>query len=406
MEGMTEVRAELASRLADRREEIAGATWACVQAVDDPAAVADRHYLESLRRAVPVAVDYAIAAIGEGEARAAEVPLPLRTQARLAANVGVSLDTVLRRYFSGFILFNDFVLQEVEPSAALQHNTLHHLLRAYGARFDRLIEAVGEEFTRECEKGAESPERRRAARVKRLLAGDLLGGSDLAYDFDAHHVGLVAVGSEAAETLRSVAARTGYASLIVAAAPEVTWAWFGSRRHLDPHELGELLAQRRPHGVSLTLGEAGQGLSGWRLTHRQAQAAVPVVLRETRGMVRYCEVVLLASMLHDDLLAASLRQLYLAPISAGRDGGAALRKTLRAYFAANGNISSAAASLGVNRHTVASRLQAVEERIGRSLAECAAEMQAALQLEDFGLDTVAGGADRIGWARPGDPLGG
>jgi DNA-binding PucR family transcriptional regulator len=47
------------------------------------------------------------------------------------------------------------------------------------------------------------------------------------------------------------------------------------------------------------------------------------------------------------------------------------------------NVTSAAAALGVNRHTVSNRLRAVESRIGRPISSCVAEIDAALRLEDL-----------------------
>jgi len=54
------------------------------------------------------------------------------------------------------------------------------------------------------------------------------------------------------------------------------------------------------------------------------------------------------------------------------------------FFAAERNVSSAAMALGVNRNTVASRLRAIEERLGRSLGACAPDLEAALRLEEVG----------------------
>lgn len=82
-------------------------------------------------------------------------------------------------------------------------------------------------------------------------------------------------------------------------------------------------------------------------------------------------------------MATSLRTLYLAPLERERDNGKVARETLRAYFAASRHISSTAAALGVNRHTVASRLQAIEETLGRSLDTCAASLEAALHLHEL-----------------------
>jgi DNA-binding PucR family transcriptional regulator len=88
-------------------------------------------------------------------------------------------------------------------------------------------------------------------------------------------------------------------------------------------------------------------------------------------------------MFQDDLLATSLREIYLAPLAGQRGGGEALIRTLRAYFDAQRNVSSAAAVLGVKRHTVTNRLRTVEDLLNRPLATCANEIDAVLRLEEM-----------------------
>jgi DNA-binding PucR family transcriptional regulator len=135
--------------------------------------------------------------------------------------------------------------------------------------------------------------------------------------------------------------------------------------------------------MTLAIGEPGRSMAGWRLTHRQAVATLPIALRAREGVARYVQAPLLASALQDDLLADSLRQCYLAPLESDRDGGVAAKETLRAYFAAGGNVSSAAAALSLNRRTVSSRLAAVEERLGRQLEDASAEIETALRLAEL-----------------------
>ena len=59
------------------------------------------------------------------------------------------------------------------------------------------------------------------------------------------------------------------------------------------------------------------------------------------------------------------------------------KATLRAYFEAARNMSSAAAILGVSRRTVATRLAAVEERLGGPLDAIGAELEIALRLDQL-----------------------
>jgi DNA-binding PucR family transcriptional regulator len=89
---------------------------------------------------------------------------------------------------------------------------------------------------------------------------------------------------------------------------------------------------------------------------------------------RSCRVGRGQVVLQDDLAAISLRRLLLEPFGDQRGGGTMLRETLRAYFAAERNISSAAVTLGISRNTVANRLREAEARVGRPLHTCGAEL--------------------------------
>lgn len=374
--------AAIAARLRERRGEIEQATLTRVYAVSEPPAGAGPEYLEGLRVAVSAAVEYGLGGIERGERHTPPVPEVLLAQAHLAARSGVSLDTVLRRYFAGHTLIDDFMVEEAEREQ-LDPAELKRLLRSQAAIVDRLLAAVSDAYNEETERRPQSPERRRAELVARLLAGEPLETRELAYDFDGHHLGCVLSGPEAARALTQIAKPLD-ARLLSARREEGTlWAWLGSRRPLDPGELQDRAARELPEGHALAIGEPGEGISGWRLTHRQARAALPVARRGGRGVVRYADVALEASMLQDDLLVASLRRLYLEPLEAGRDGGEVDRETLRAYFAAERNVSSTATALGVNRNTVSSRLRAIEKRLTRPLVACATDLEVALRLEEL-----------------------
>jgi PucR C-terminal helix-turn-helix domain/GGDEF-like domain len=348
-----------------------------VYSVSDPLEVSDRAYTARLRSAVTVGLDYAL------EAMCSNRPLPappeLLAQARLAARSGVSLDTVLRRYFAGFALLGDSLFQETQADS-LDPGALQRTMAGLSSSLDRLVAAVSDEHSRAA---TSSPEERKASHVRRLLAGEFLDASEFAYNLDAHHLGLVAAGTGLEEVLREFAERLDRRLLSVTPEPETQWAWFGSAREADPEALQHLIDDHWPQKVKLSIGEPAEGIEGWRLTHRQAKAALPVAQRLPEPSVRYADVALLSSIIQDELLTTSLRQLYLQPLCAERDGGENLRETLRAYFAAGNNLSSAAAALGVTRKTAANRLRLVEERIGRSLGVCASDLEVALRLAEL-----------------------
>ena len=92
---------------------------------------------------------------------------------------------------------------------------------------------------------------------------------------------------------------------------------------------------------------------------------------------------LLAAALRDETLASSLKEIFLAPLASQRDGGATSLQTLREYLSSGRNASAAGSALGVNRHTVESRLNTAQQHLGRALDTCLIELEVALRLEEL-----------------------
>lgn len=376
------LRATLASQLRARKSELLGAIATRIYAISDPREVADPGYLQGLNEAVEAAVEYRLGVLEGGERQAPDVPAVLLAQARLDARDGVPLDTVLRRYFAGNALFGDFLVEEAER-AEVPSSALRPLLAAQATFVDRLIAAVSEEHAREAKNRPRSAAERRRQTVKALLAGELVDYSDLGYDLEAHHLALMAKGKGVAELMRGVAQKLDRRLLAVQREEEPILAcWLGGSRALAAEEAMAVLVAAAPERVFVTVGEPGEGLSGWRFSHHQAKAALPIAERRGVAVLRYADVAVLASIARDDLLATSLRRLYLEPLERMRDGGKVARETLRAYFDAERNISSTAAALGVDRRTVRNRLRAIEDLLGRPLTGSLADLEIALRLDD------------------------
>ena len=380
------VRAELVARVRSRRPELAEAVFARVRAAAyGPVSDDDAEYVEGLRGAVHAAIEYALAGLDPGADEGAEpVPVATLVQARRAARAGVSLDTVLRRYVLGSTLLGDFIMQEFDSGGfAGQGSVLREALSAQAATLDRLMAAITSEYTSELEWFGRSPERRRDEQVQRLLAGGSGEQGNLDYELHGWHLGMIATGGAPAEALRQVAGVLGNRLLCVWRGDDTAWGWLGGQRPPLARDIERALDCDGATEVSLAIGEPGRGIEGWRLTHRQAQAALRVALQSPRGLTRYADVALLASVLRDETLAGSLVEIYLAPLGSRDNGGAVLRQTLRAYFAAERNASSAASALGVTRHTVENRLRTIEGKLGQSLRTRQAELEVALRLEEL-----------------------
>lgn len=373
-----EIRARLYAPLNSRRPEIEEAIATRIRAVSGATGspVGEAH--NGMSRAVSVGVDYALCAVEDGTA---QIPAVLLAQTRQAARNGIALDVVFRRCFAAYALFCDFIMRVAEEGPPLPSSLLRRVLQAQAFVFERFLDAIAAEYTRESRNRRLPAERRRIESVKKLLAGEPVDTTRLAYELDDWHVGAIARGDRAVSALRDLADLADRRLLSVRPQGERTWAWLGGRRRIEMVELVRGIALEPGDDALIALGEPARGIAGWQLTHQQASAAFGVAPAGSGGVVRYADVSLLASISQDRLLTRSLRQLYLIPLAVGRDGGAALRETLRAYFSADRNVSSAAAALGVSRQTVGNRLRAVEEKLGRTVESCAPEIEMALRLE-------------------------
>jgi hypothetical protein len=397
-------------RLRARRGEIVQAIFARVrEVVPDTVGSVDVEYLAGLRGAVAAAVDYGLEGIERGgEGWSATIPAQAVAQAQRAARSGVSVSAVLRRYIVGHALFWDYVMQEADRvELAGEGSGLREMSRVQTSLLDRLVAGVTREHEAELERAGRSREQRLSERVRALLVGEGVDGGggergavsgllglEADYDLDGEHLGVIGRGAGVREALGDVARRLDRRLLCVNHGEGTVWAWLGGRHGLRMLDLERALSSSSSSsssaGVLFVVGEPAWGLEGWRLTHRQAQAALAVALRRPRRLTRYADVALLAAALEDEALAGALVEIYLAPLEDARGGGVVLRETLRAYFAAERNASSAAAALGVVRRTVENRLHTIEERLGRSLHPCPAELEIALRLDELGVSTATG----------------
>jgi hypothetical protein len=376
------IRPVLAAGLRTKRREINDAAGAQVKGILAERQISDPEYADGLRAAISAALDFGLAVIEEGHREIPPIPAPLLAQARLAARNGLELGTVLRRYFAGYSLFDDFVIQEA-ASAGISAGALAPVLRIQRRAFDQLLAAVNEEYTRQRAAWLASSEERLAQRIQRMLDGEFVDTSEIPYDFEGQHLGIVSIGPEARVAIHTLARALDRRALAISKSDGAVWAWLGSGKAQSWTDVEKAICTTWPPDVPVALGELADGKRGWRLTHRQARATFPVALRAADQQVRYAEVALEASLSQDDLLVASLAQLYLAPLADRRDGKK-IRQTLCAYLNAHRSVTTTATKLKVGRETVTNRVETYEQLVGQSLDACAGAVRAALRLEELG----------------------
>lgn len=367
-------RDELISRLRDRRPEIEQALLARVGAIPDSTKREDPEYVTGFRSAVSAAFDYSLEAIEAGDTGLPPIPGPLLKQARLAARNSAGLDAVMCRYLAASRLLDGFILEEADPG---DWEPIH---RSLGAALDPLASQVGAEYVRERARRSRSRSARKLENVERLLDGEPMELTQLGYDLDLRHVGLIATGHDTERSFRDLAHKLDCRLLVVSPDDETVWAWLGRRGEIDRSRLVTTLDAIWNPNTLLAVGEADCGLAGWRRSHQQAKSALVVAQSGISSIAHYRRDCLLAFLLENEPLASLLWSLYIAPLLELGERSAAYLRTLRAYFNANRNGTSTAAALGVSRQTVANHLCAIESRVGTSIADAGVEMELALRL--------------------------
>jgi sugar diacid utilization regulator len=257
--------------------------------------------------------------------------------------------------------------------------------RTQEALLEHLTAAIEHEYNLECQQTARSPAQRRAELVQRLLAGapvDSIELRTLGYEFDAWHLCVILMGGNAEKAVRHLAVGHGCELLLVACEGEMR-AWLGGRRKLAITDIEQVQSVREHMGVSVVVGEAARGLEGWRLTHQQAEAALLVARLRPRQVTRYLDVAPEANALRDEALAKSLIEAYVSPLDDMSIGGHSARRTLRALFETEHNVSSAAHKLDVDRSTVHRRRNEIERRLDCRLHEQQVNIEIALRVEDL-----------------------
>jgi PucR C-terminal helix-turn-helix domain/GGDEF-like domain len=376
-EAMAAFRRETARRLRARREEICDAVIHRALSVAPPTGDELPGYVEALRQAIPEAVDHAFEVVEVGEERVGPIPAAIAAQAVASARSNVGLEVVMRRYAAGYSTVSDFLHQEVRALGADAGPAYSLLQRELTALFDRFVVEVSEVYGREEAPSQPSPRERRLERIRRLMAGDLIDPGGLDYPLDGLHLAAIVSGPDAGERAAELAKTLSKRLLRGEDSGRRSVIWLGGTRFPAREEIGA--AWRATLGAEgrVAMGEVGKGLAGWRRTMRQAESAALVAERGGGMVVSYGEVALLSAALRDPDLAHFLTETYVEPLRGDR---IELAETLITFLRLNGNASSAAAALGVSRHTVASRVRQAEERLGRRLEDCAATLETALRL--------------------------
>ncbi len=209
----------------------------------------------------------------------------------------------------------------------------------------------------------------------------------LGYELGNHHLSLVLIPVTSRVDLHRVLSdvRTllGPAQVLTRLNADGTWwVWLGYRTRPTAEDLERLSSMVLDDAI-VALGDSDFGLRGFRRSHEQAletERTVRLARTLRPGVVRHEEIALAALLCTDQVRAEEFSAQRLGPMAQEGEAMARLRTTVRVYLSCGRSKLRASERLHVHQKTVTYRLSRAEELLGRSIAEDAAELDAALRI--------------------------
>lgn len=394
--------ARVAAALATRTTELTGELVELYARELPHLANDDESLVSLLSASVYQNVDTALRIFQHGiDPRRVEAPAAAMEYARRLAQRGTQVVDLIRAYYLGQTALLEYSLREavrVEADPVKLGAMMEHALTGAFAFIDRVTQQVVSAYQEERERWLVNRSAVRAARVRSLLAGDgadtsetglgyRLRGTHLAMivwqspvDGNGHVLGgLEAVAGELAASLPS----TG-GPLFVPNDEVCAWVWFPLEKPAMPDEerVREVLAKAHP-GIRFVLGEPGEGLDGFRQSHRQAMRVYNLAFaagEHCDRVLTFRDVGAMALMAGDMAAARGWVADTLRELAIDDEQHARLRDTLRVFLAAGGSYTAAAGQLTMHKNSVQYRVRKAEEILGRPVSENRLDVELALRL--------------------------
>jgi DNA-binding PucR family transcriptional regulator len=232
-----------------------------------------------------------------------------------------------------------------------------------------------ERYSLERDKWVRSADAVRRSTVEALLSGGPVdidaASSRLRYELRREHVAFVVWADAADAVLESAATAAGGAgALVIPLGAGVVAGWCPEHALAAEPAIGD---------AHVAVGEPGYGLDGFRRSHAEACEARRVArLSGLHGTVRYVDVALTSLLTRDLEQARAFAARVLGDLGGEDSATRRLADTVLAVLEAQGSPRHAAQRLGLHENTVAKRVRAAEELLGRSIDERPAELLAAL----------------------------
>ena len=330
------------------------------------------------------------------ELSAVQAPVASLEYARRRAQRGTPLTALLRAYRLGHTCFSDWLLKELAEQADDAHLITAATLsmsKTVAGYVDQTSEEIVAAYTGERENWLRNRSAARAARIRDLLSGGRVNVSateaTLGYRLRQYHVGVVCWADDATAAVDNITrlehAISHVAAKVVGSGEPVflprdeasAWAWLplGIRDRFDAETVGA------DGDIHFAFGDAVKGVTGFRLTHRQALAAQAVALAagSPPRVVTFTDVAPVAMMLGSPDLLRAWVLATLGGLSTDDEHHARLRDTLLVFLQSGGSYKTTAEQLVLHKNTVQYRIRKAEESLGRPAAENRQDVELALQ---------------------------
>ncbi|WP_433567711.1 PucR family transcriptional regulator [Nocardia sp. CA-151230] len=315
--------------------------------------------------------------------------------ARRLAQHGVPVNALIRAYRVGHRRMTELVFAELRAgdiAAADGVAVAQAITTPMFEYIDRITTQVVAVYETEREQWLESRNSARALRVGEVLSGrepvDIDATTEsIRYPLRWHHLALILwypdTGASRDELTRlqrfvrelAEAAGTAAAPLFAAADRTSAWAWLPYRsERSDAVTQVRDFASRRPDTPRLAIGIMGQGLSGFRRSHRQALRARSVALARAGaepGITVASDPGLSAAALFDGTRAEVGEWVdeVLGELAAENNNDARLRETLWVFLHTGSSYKAAAAQLDLHSNSVKYRVGRAVSRRGRPITD-------------------------------------
>ncbi len=331
---------------------------------------------------------------------AVRAPAASLEYARRRAQRGTPLTALLRAYRLGHACFSDWLFKELA-----RHTDDAHMITAATLDMSRIVagyvdqtsEEIVAAYTREREHWLRNRSAARAARIRDLLSGERVNVSateaTMGYRLRQYHVGVVCWSGDATAAVDNITRLEHAISHVAGEAAgsgdpvflprdeSSAWAWLplGIRDTFDAAGARTTGAEGDIH---FAFGDVVKGVTGFRLTHRQAIAAQAVALAAGSPpprVVTYSEVAPLAMMLGSEDLLRPWVLTTLGGLATDDEHHARMRDTLLVFLQSGGSYKATAEQLMLHKNTVQYRIRKAEVSLGRPAAGNRHDVELALQ---------------------------